>query len=74
MSINGESKDICRLLKEQGYEAIDNRSKGGSLWVVGGEQLAKELRSFASLGYYFRYASKGGRATGHKPAWYSKNK
>ncbi|HOJ11462.1 MAG TPA: AAA domain-containing protein [Clostridiales bacterium] len=66
-------KDICKLLKRKGYEFVDKRSQGGSLWVIGDEKLGKELKAFAALGFNFSYTSKGGRATGHKPAWFSKN-
>ncbi len=71
-SISEDSKNICKLLIDQGYEVIDKRSKGGRLWIVGGEKLSKGLLSLESLGVNFIYAPNGSKTTGNKSAWYSK--
>ncbi len=68
-----DEQEICKLLKEEGFKVVDNRLKGGPLWVVGDEEIGKGLKDFATLGFNFIYTSKGGRATDHKPAWYLKN-
>ncbi|QNU68668.1 AAA family ATPase [Ruminiclostridium herbifermentans] len=70
---SSNNRDIYKILKDKGFEVIDNRAKGGALWVVGGKQLEKELKNYSKLGFFFTYSEKGGRATGHKSAWYCKN-
>lgn len=64
--------DIVVAIKNKGYKLIDNRSKGGALWVYGEQEIGEELKMFSGLGFHFEYAPNGGRATGHKPAWFTK--
>jgi len=46
---------------------IDNRDKGGPLWIIDPNRSATEI---ARLG--FGYSPKGGRATNHQGAWHTK--
>lgn len=64
--------EIIIYLKEKGYRFIDNRLKGGALWIIGNMDIEKEIKELSSLGYHFQYAPNGGKATGHKPAWFIK--
>lgn len=65
--------DEVAFLRSHGLDVVDKRGSGGSLWVVGGRELApllKELRT--TYGVRFIFAENGGRATRHRPAWFSK--
>ena len=48
----------------RGCKVVDKRPKG-SLWIVGGDELAVELEPLG-----FKFGKKGGRASKHEPAWY----
>lgn len=65
--------DCTKYLLSRGFEVVDNRSKGGALWVVSSYwdffPVAKDLKKF---GLFFIYVRKGGRATKHSPGWYIK--
>ncbi len=66
------SKDVIDIIKESGFEYIDKRSKGGSLWIVAGEEEGKTLiDKCEKAGESFAFAPNGGRASKHRPAWYS---
>jgi predicted phosphoribosyltransferase len=56
----------------EGVEAIDRRAAGGALWAVGGAELAELMARLGEQGFRFKLAEKGGRATGHRPAWWIK--
>ncbi|GEM_PF-945495 len=64
--------DIVKMLKEKKLEVIDKRAKGGALWVIGGNELKDFLKKLPTGGGSFVFASKGGKASKHRPAWYLK--
>jgi len=81
--INDESNSVTNLdnlgmegaisfLKKQGLKVVDKRVNGGCLWVIGGKELSSIIRTMAEKGMNLKFTDKGGRATGHKPAWYWK--
>ncbi|KRF39825.1 sigma-70 family RNA polymerase sigma factor [Paenibacillus sp. Soil787] len=55
-----------------GLKVIDNRKKGGALWVIGGVELTTFFDQLILKGIVFRYSASGGKATNHKPAWWVK--
>ncbi|SDN63571.1 AAA domain-containing protein [Bacillus sp. OK048] len=55
------------------YEVIDKRPNRGNLWVVGGIEIESEMNKLKEKGITFKFTNKGSRATGNKPAWYTKN-
>lgn len=69
---NPNVESIISLLKSQGLKTIDKRINGGCLWVVGGKDLSLMFENISEKGIKFSFTEKGGRATGHKPAWYFK--
>ena len=69
-----ENKDkILELIQNSGFSYVDKRLSGGSLWIIAGEKEGKRLADQCKeLGVTFIFTSKGGRASKHMPAWYSK--
>lgn len=61
------------FFKNRGFEIVDLRQNGGCLWVVGEKcklepVVAEAYRIFKVTGEYAK-----GRATNHKPAWWTKS-
>ena len=55
----------------EGLEVVDNRAKGGALWVIGGLEVRDKIQRLSGLGYTFRHRPNGGRATRHRPSWWT---
>lgn len=66
------SDELLRLLAAEQLEAVDKRAAGGALWVVGGRELEPTMTRLASQGHRFNFSEGGGRATKHRPAWWTK--
>ena len=58
------------MLTAKGVQTVDRRTKGGSLWAIGGEELTDLMDEFADHGATFTYKANGGRATNFKAAWW----
>jgi len=57
---------------KSGFEYVDKRASGGSLWIIIGEEEGKPLiERCKALGMSFAFTEKGGRASKKRPAWYS---
>ncbi len=71
-AISEECSDekLFMLLKNQGVEFTDKRANGGSLWIVGGQELEGVVDACNELGYKFFFSEKGGKVTKKKPGWY----
>ena len=63
---------VIDFLNKQKIPYVDKRSKNGSLWLVGGPELAGIVKQCNSLGLKFAYTANGSKATKGKPGWYSK--
>jgi DNA topoisomerase-3 len=64
--------DLLQLLAAEPVEAIDRRTAGGALWVIGGPELSELMDRLAARNFRFVFAAKGGRVTKHRPAWWIK--
>jgi hypothetical protein len=64
--------DLLGYLQEKQLEIIDKRASGGGLWVVGGTELAPLMEELKTRGIAFTLAPQGGRASRHRPAWFTK--
>jgi hypothetical protein len=64
--------DLSGYLQEKQLEIIDKRASGGALWVVGGTELATVMDELKAKGIAFSFAPQGGRASRHRPAWFTK--
>lgn len=58
-----ETTGLLQSLRGLGLEVIDKRPSGGVLWVIGGQELKKQLQQFERQGVRFVFASSGGQAT-----------
>ena len=67
-----DADDIIGLLEATGVEFVDKRANGGSLWIIGGYELAETVRKAKALGCIFHFKKEGGRATKNKPGWWAK--
>lgn len=65
-----EPADLVAFLRDHGLEVIDKRAAGGRLWVLGGEERRPLMAELAGQGLRFVFAAAGGRATGHRAAWW----
>ena len=69
---NIEMEGVISFLKNQGLKVVDKRVNGGCLWVIGGKELSPIIGAMAEKGMKLKFTDKGGKATGHKQAWYWK--
>lgn len=67
-----DSRDILALLNTYGIQYVDKRTKGGSLWIIGGRELSEVVAKAKVIGYTFHFKKEGGRATKNKPGWWTK--
>jgi curved DNA-binding protein CbpA len=65
--------DAAAYLQENGLEVIDKRPSG-CLWVVSppDSDLTPVMEELRAKGCEFRFAERGGKATGRRPAWWMK--
>lgn len=68
-----KKEPVLSLILDAGFDYVDNRSKGGPLWIIAGEEEGKELvDKCGEYGITFVFSEKGAKKIG-KPGWYSKN-
>ena len=75
-SEKNSSDDLAAFLKSKGVEIIDNRGKNGPLWAVGDKSIGTILNGEARSRYgaLWTFCERGGFATRHRPAWFTKSK
>lgn len=66
------SNDFLSLLKEKGIHFVDKRSNGGSLWLIGGNELKPVVEDAKKFGIRFHFKEDGGKATKGAPGWWGK--
>jgi very-short-patch-repair endonuclease len=66
-----DPSDLPGLLRARGLEVIDKRHLGGNLWVVGGPEMEPIISEFKRQGIQFQFKERGGKATRHRPAWFT---
>lgn len=68
-------QSLSRLLRRHGFDPVDNRSSGGALWVKASERAFQACYAKMKLrGVLFKFTKNGGKATGHRPGWWTKAK
>ena len=75
--ISSESSALYQFFASRGWEVIDKRQNGGSLWVVGEKNQLQPVideakKEFDNLS--FEYLAKGGKSTKQRASWYTKDK
>lgn len=71
---NADETWATRYLRSLRLEVVDMRGHGGALWVIGGKELGAVLSTLSRKGLRFDFAPRGSASTGHRPAWYSKDR
>ena len=66
------TQDILEFLQNKGIQYIDKRSNGGSLWIIGGQELLDVVAKAKEFGYVFHFKKEGGRVTKNQPGWWTK--
>jgi len=46
--------NLLLFLQTKGLRVIDNREKGGGVWVVGGSELSPVMQTLAAKGIHFK--------------------
>lgn len=64
---------VFKLLDKHRVRYVDQRRKGGCLWIIGGHELDSIVDQCHRLGIHFKYKAEGSRSTGGQQAWWSKN-
>jgi len=64
---------LAAYFSAHGLLFVDKRTKGGALWVLGGSDLEPIMEALHEGGFAFEYAPQGGRATKHRPAWWTES-
>ena len=62
---------LIARIEQTGIPYIDNRSRNGALWIIGGKELRPFVDACAEEGVYFRYKSEGACATKGAAAWWT---
>ncbi|QWC23579.1 AAA family ATPase [Bacillus haikouensis] len=63
---------LYNYLIQRELEVIDQREKGGSLWVVGGSEIEPVMEELDRMDIKFSFTQKGSRSTNYMSAWYTK--
>jgi len=66
--------DLIDFLNRRQIKFIDNRSKGGVFWLIGGTELVPVISELKAKGILFVYLPRGGHVSGRRPAWYCTKK
>ncbi len=69
-----EKFDVINYFVGHGLEVIDKRPKGGSLWVIGDQELNQIMKEVSKKGYRFTYSAKGGKTTKNRAGWFCNTK
>lgn len=64
---------LFALLDEHRVQYVDQRRKGGCIWIIGGHELDSIVAQCHRLGFHFKYKTEGSRSTDGRPAWWAKN-
>ncbi len=62
--------DLLDFLSDHGLEIIDLRSQGGTIWIVGGEDLISIIDLLEPHGFQFKFLESGVDSTDNRPAWF----
>jgi serine/threonine protein kinase len=70
----GKKEKLINYFERLSCEVKDKRHAGGALWIIGDTAIMKTIIDHLSeLDIDIGFASKGGRASNHRPAWYTKS-
>jgi hypothetical protein len=61
---------LAKVFEPAGLEVINKVPSKGALWVVGGVELTLAMKEVRQHGLSAGFSDAGGKATGHRPAWF----
>lgn len=64
---------LVDAIRKRGIRFTDKRSKGGCLWIIGGNELTDFVHEMRKLGVRFYFKKKGARAIGGRSGWWTKD-
>jgi hypothetical protein len=62
---------LLNYLKQRKLKVIDQREKGGNLWIVGGEEIDTLIEELDKMGIKFNFTQNGSKSTNYMPGWYT---
>ncbi len=65
---------VISYLKHEGMRYIDHRDKSGCLWILGGMEIAAQLKLLQAGGVKIYFKAGGGSATDGRDAWWTKDR
>lgn len=72
---SADGKSLKEYLQDKDLEVIDKREAGGALWIVGDKaELTPVVKEIGNLYGAYGNFSAGGRATKHRPGWFTQCK
>jgi len=71
-SLKNSTDWLINYLGLKGLKINDKHYKGGSLWVVGGNELKSMFTELANKDIHFRFAPFVSHSTNMQPGWYTK--
>ncbi len=69
-SVDEKEALVYWVFQNHGFELVDKRSKGGSLWVVCGPEYRPLMKKLSDFGIYFTFTKNGSASSGYRPSWY----
>lgn len=63
---------VVTFLNAHGFEVLDKRPAGGSLWVIDDPRFKDLASALNARGFRFMFAANGSGSTKDRPAWYTK--
>ena len=66
-----KSFSLYDYLTQKKLEVIDQREKGGSLWVVAGDEIEPLMEELAKMDIKFNFTQNGSKSTNYMPGWYT---
>ncbi len=61
--------ELLLFLKKNNIPYVDNRSKRGFLWLIGGLELKPIAIECSRMGYSFKFRKNGTKPTNNQPCW-----
>jgi len=68
-----KEEPVFALLNKHRIQYVDQRKKGGCLWIIGGHELDSIVDQCHRLGFHFKYKAEGSRSTDSRQAWWTKS-
>lgn len=71
--VNNNNDPLVDAIRKRGIKFTDERSIGGCLWIIGGNELAGFVYEMRKLGARFYFEKNGTRTIGGRSGWWTKD-